>query len=101
MKPKAGICVKFLPEDLNVPVSHKDASVLDMALRAGIGIDHTCGGHATCGTCVVYIEEGLERLPPREGQELELAEDRGFNDNERLACQIHPVVGLVVRRGKA
>lgn len=101
MKPKAGIYIKFLPEDVNVPVSHKDSSVLDVAIRAGIAIDHTCGGNATCGTCVVHIDAGLESLPPREGQELELAEDRGFNDNERLACQIHPISGLVVRRGKA
>lgn len=100
MKPKAGIYIKFLPEDLNVPVSHKDVSVLDVAIRAGIALDHTCGGNATCGTCVVSVEAGLEKLNPREGQELEMAEDRGFNINERLACQIPPVSGLIVRRGK-
>jgi 2Fe-2S ferredoxin len=100
VKPKAGIYIKFLPEDQDVPVSHKDVSVLDVALRAGIAIDHTCGGHATCGTCMVNVVEGWEKLGPRDELELEMAADRGFADHERLACQIRPVSGLVVKRGK-
>lgn len=100
MKPNAGIYIKFLPEDLDVPVSHKDRSVLDVALRAGIDIDHTCGGNATCGTCLVHVVDGLEKLKPRDDQELEMANERGFNEDERLACQIYPVSGLIVRRGK-
>lgn len=100
MKPKAGIYIKFLPEDQDVLVSHKDHSVLDTAIRAGIAIDHTCGGNATCGTCVVNVIAGLDQLPAREDLELEMAEDRGFNNHERLACQIKPIAGLIVRRGK-
>ncbi len=100
MKPKAGIYIKFLPEDQDVLVSHKDHSVLDTSIRAGIAIDHTCGGNATCGTCVVHVVAGADLLAPMEDQELEMAEDRGFNDQERLACQIKPVSGLIVRRGK-
>jgi 2Fe-2S ferredoxin len=100
VKPKAGIYIKFLPEDRDVLVSHKDASVLDVAIRAGIAINHTCGGHATCGTCVINVLEGLEQLEPREELELEMAQDRGFADHERLACQIRPIDGLVVRKGK-
>lgn len=100
VNPKAGIYIKFLPEDVIVSASHRDSSVLDVAIRMGINIDHTCGGHATCGTCVVHVLQGLEELGAREEQELEMAMDRGFSDDERLACQIRPVAGLVVRRGK-
>lgn len=101
MKARTGRYIKFLPEDVNVLVSHKDCSVLEVALRAGIAIDHTCGGNATCGTCVVFVEAGLDILEPREGQELEMAEDRSFAGNERLACQIYPHPGLVVRRARS
>lgn len=99
MRPKGGIYIKFLPEDRDVLVSHKDESVLAVAIRAGIPLHHTCGGHATCGTCLVQVVEGLESLPQREGEELEMALDRGFQDNERLACQIPPLSGLVLKRG--
>lgn len=99
MKPKVGIYIKFLPDNRDVLVSHKDGSVLDVALRAGIELDHTCGGHATCGTCLVKVVAGLENLPPPEGEEYEMAQDRGFKSDERLACQIKPCAGLIVERG--
>ena len=100
MKAKSGIYINFLPEDRDVPVSHKDLTVLDVALRAGIELDHTCGGFATCGTCVVFVEQGLEALGPRDEIEAELAGDRGFAPEERLSCQMKPINGLILRRGK-
>ena len=81
-------------------MSHRDHCVLDVALRAGIEIDHTCGGFGTCGTCMVSVENGLEALAPREEIELDLAVGRGLGENERLACQIRPIANLVLRRGK-
>lgn len=97
MNPKSGIYITFLPDHPLVSVSQKDQSVLDVALRAGIEIDHTCGGHGTCGTCLVRVVEGLEKLAPRNEIELEMAEDRGFQADERLACQTCPVAGLSVQ----
>lgn len=97
MKAKSGIYINFLPDDRNVPVSQGDQSILDVALRGGIEVDHTCGGHGTCGTCRVEVLEGLQNLPARSDIELEMAQDRGFSENERLACQIPPVAGLSLR----
>ncbi|WP_413612848.1 2Fe-2S iron-sulfur cluster-binding protein [Bdellovibrio sp. HCB-110] len=97
MKAKSGIYISFLPDNLDVLVSHKDHCVLDVALRAGIAIDHTCGGNGTCGTCLVQVVEGLEKLEPRNEIEEEMAQDRSFNDQERLACQIKPFNGLSVQ----
>ncbi|MFM6929338.1 MAG: 2Fe-2S iron-sulfur cluster-binding protein [Bdellovibrio sp.] len=82
-------------------MSHKDQSVLDVALRAGLALNHTCGGFGTCGTCRVFVREGLENLPPRNEVESEMAEDRGFKDCERLACQTPPLDGLVIEIPKA
>lgn len=98
MKSKSGKSITFLPENELVLVSQKDESVLDAALRAGVEINHTCGGYGTCGTCVVFVREGLEKLPERNEIEAEMASDRGFKDDERLCCQIPPVAGLVLEK---
>lgn len=94
---KSGIYINFLPEPGDAVVSHKDRCVLDVALRAGVSIDHTCGGHGTCGTCLVEVISGLEHLGPRNELESEMAQDRGFKDCERLACQTAVEASLTVR----
>ncbi|UXR66264.1 (2Fe-2S)-binding protein [Bdellovibrio bacteriovorus] len=77
-------------------MSQKDQSVLDVALRAKVALNHTCGGNGTCGTCRVFVIQGLEKLGPRNEIEAEMAQDRVFQASERLACQMEPVDGLVV-----
>lgn len=74
-----------------------ESSVLELAIEKGIEISHSCGGHGTCGTCRVFVEKSVDKLLPRNEIELEMAEDRGFSENERLSCQIHPVPGLVIK----
>lgn len=96
MASKSGKFISFLPGNRDVPVSQKDQSVLDVALRVKVPLNHTCGGNGTCGTCRVFIVRGLEKLGPRNEIEAEMAEDRAFMESERLACQIDPVDGLVV-----
>lgn len=96
MKPKSGISISILPDHPDVLVSQKDQSVLDVALRLKIPINHTCGGNGTCGTCLVHVVEGLENLEPRNEIEAEMAEDRKFADHERLACQVKPQDRLIV-----
>ncbi|WP_253696524.1 2Fe-2S iron-sulfur cluster-binding protein [Bdellovibrio bacteriovorus] len=93
---KSGIYITFLPDHPDVPVSHKDETVLEVALRAGIKISHTCGGNGTCGTCLVHVRKGLSDIGPRNEIESEMAEDRKFLDEERLACQTPPIQGLEV-----
>lgn len=97
MSAKPGKYISFLPDNLDVPVSHKDQCVLDVALRAGLQINNTCGGFGTCGTCLVYVQKGLEKLGERNEIEAEMAADRGFADHERLACQIEPFPDLVIK----
>lgn len=71
--------------------------MLEVALRAGIEISHSCGGMGSCTTCRVIIQHSPEALPPRNELEQEIADSRGFADNERLSCQIPPHEGLEVR----
>ncbi len=89
------ISIKFLPENRLVDASH-DESVLEAALRAGVELSHSCGGNGTCGTCRVWVREGLASLPARNEVEQEMAEERGFQPQERLCCQNPPVPGLVL-----
>lgn len=71
-------------------------SVLEVAIAHEIPLNHSCGGMGSCTTCLVHVKEGLQALPPPEDVEREHAQMRGFAPNERLACQISALEGLVV-----
>lgn len=63
-------------------------SLLDVAKRAGIGIEHTCGGTPSCGTCHVKVKIGLQGLSPaKEDERSILKYERGATADSRLACQ--------------
>lgn len=96
-KAKSGISITFLPQNKNVSLSHAECSPLESAIKAGIEISHSCGGHGTCGTCLVVVEEGLQSLPERNEIEKEMAEDRGFLASERLCCQLELTQNIVLR----
>jgi 2Fe-2S ferredoxin len=96
-KPASVITVTFLPSEFVAEVSQKDENLLESALHAGFELDHSCGGFGTCGTCRVFVEEGLEKISARNEIEKEMADDRGFLSNERLSCQIKPEASLIVR----
>ncbi|MGH8445639.1 MAG: 2Fe-2S iron-sulfur cluster-binding protein [Solimonas sp.] len=60
---------------------------------ANIGVEGTCGGAMSCGTCHVYIDAAwAARLPARSGDEtmmLEaLADFVELRPTSRLSCQI-------------
>ncbi len=78
------------------------------ALRnANLGVEGTCGGECSCGTCHVYIDPAwVQRLPPRSEDEqlmLEaLAEVGEVRPGSRLSCQIRmseELSGLTVEIG--
>lgn len=87
-------------EGVSVSASQQE-SLLELALRVGLDLDHSCGGGASCGTCRVLVESPLESLAPRNELEMEMAQERGFSDQERLACQTLAQNGLRVRRPKS
>ncbi|MET1219709.1 MAG: ISC system 2Fe-2S type ferredoxin [Glaciecola sp.] len=83
----------FLPhEDLcpdgAVVEASPGTSVLDAALKNGIGIEHACEKVCACTTCHVIIREGFDSLD--EGDELEedlLDKAWGLEPESRLGCQ--------------
>lgn len=63
-------------------------TVLDVALRNGIHIEHACEKSCACTTCHVVIREGFASL--EESDELEddmLDKAWGLEPDSRLSCQ--------------
>lgn len=63
-------------------------NLLELALGAGINIEHACGGVCACSTCHVYIEDGMKNLTEStEAEEDRVEEAPDVRRNSRLACQ--------------
>ncbi|MDV2858137.1 MULTISPECIES: ISC system 2Fe-2S type ferredoxin [Oceanimonas] len=63
-------------------------TVLDVALRNGIDIEHACEKSCACTTCHVIVREGFDSL--EESTELEddmLDKAWGLEPESRLGCQ--------------
>jgi 2Fe-2S ferredoxin len=69
-------------------------TILQAALNNRIEINHSCGGNGTCGTCRIFVQKGLDLLEKANEIEAEFAAERGFAENERLACQTLAVSGV-------
>jgi 2Fe-2S ferredoxin len=66
-------------------------SILDIARRNGIEIDHACGGVCACSTCHVVIHQGIESLNEATEAEEDMLENApGLRPTSRLACQAVP-----------
>ena len=78
--------VIFEPLGLRAEV-HPDETLLDAARRAGAPVGNSCGAIGGCGRCRVRIVSGGEILGPPTAIELRVAAARGFDADERLACQ--------------
>ncbi|MCL4461168.1 MAG: 2Fe-2S iron-sulfur cluster-binding protein [Nitrospirae bacterium] len=73
-------------------------SILKAALRAGIPVEHNCGGVCACSTCHVIVEEGGKNLSPmEEDEEDQLDEAEGLTLKSRLSCQAIVHGDIVVR----
>ncbi|MFC6439532.1 ISC system 2Fe-2S type ferredoxin [Bowmanella sp. JS7-9] len=83
----------FLPHaelcpDGAVLEANKGETILDVALKNGIGIEHACEKSCACTTCHVIVREGFDSL--NESDELEddmLDKAWGLESESRLGCQ--------------
>jgi 2Fe-2S ferredoxin len=79
------------PEDVPYGRTGLPGSILDIALEAGIPLDHACGGVCACSTCHVIIREGLDSCNESTDDEQDMLDEaRGVELNSRLACQCVP-----------
>jgi 2Fe-2S ferredoxin len=66
----------------------KPASLLALALKSGVFLDHACGGVSACSTCHVIVERGGETLSPAAEKEEDMLDMApGLTARSRLACQ--------------
>lgn len=69
-------------------IASKGEHLLEVALEAGINIEHACGGVCACSTCHIYVEQGMSSLSePVEAEEDRVEEAPGLQRNSRLSCQ--------------
>jgi 2Fe-2S ferredoxin len=63
-------------------------SLLDVAMNAGVPLEHACGGSCACTTCHLIVRAGMEHLSEMEDNEadrLDTAWD--LTTTSRLGCQ--------------
>ncbi|MCB0390215.1 MAG: (2Fe-2S)-binding protein [Bdellovibrionales bacterium] len=88
--------VKIVPSNIYLKFC-KESYLLDILQNHKIEISHSCGGMGTCGTCRVIVQSEVEKLPPRNEVEQEMAVDRGFSAEERLSCQLYVKEDLEIK----
>lgn len=62
-------------------------TVLDAARRASVPLGNSCGGVGICARCRVRVVEDADALAPMTSIEVRVTGQRGFDADERLACQ--------------
>ncbi|ABL99505.1 MULTISPECIES: ISC system 2Fe-2S type ferredoxin [Shewanella] len=63
-------------------------SILDVALRNGIHIEHACEKSCACTTCHVVVREGFDELEPSDELEDDMLDKAwGLEPESRLSCQ--------------
>jgi 2Fe-2S ferredoxin len=66
-------------------------SLLDIALGAGVDLEHACGGVCACSTCHVIVKEGLQSCNEGTDDEFDqLDEAPAITLQSRLGCQCVP-----------
>ncbi len=99
-QPQQKYTITFMPMNRVVEVDPQEPSdgheglpwsILDIALRHGVEIDHACGGVCVCATCHVILREGLESCgDPTDEEEDCLDNAYGLTPQSRLACTCVP-----------
>ena len=62
-------------------------SILAIAAKANIEIDHFCGGQCSCGTCRINVLNGASNLSKMTGMEEMVLGANHTRNGCRLACQ--------------
>lgn len=71
-------------------------NLLDLLNANKVSIGQSCGGFGSCTTCRVVVTSGLQACASRTEIEKERADERGFAENERLACQVELIGSVVI-----
>lgn len=85
------VTVQVNPEELPYGDHGLPGSILDIALKHGIELDHACGGVCACSTCHVIVRQGLNACNEASDEEEDQLDDAyGLTPQSRLGCQCIP-----------
>ncbi len=65
----------------------QELNLLGAAAKGGLALNHRCGGHARCGTCLVTVLAGMDQLSPVGAAEARVLRVLKAKDGQRLGCQ--------------
>ncbi len=83
--------VRVDPEKIPYGPTGQPGSLLDIAMGAGLDVEHACGGVCACSTCHVVVKKGLDTCSEATDDELDqLDEAPAITLQSRLACQCVP-----------
>ena len=89
--------VQFIFENEKKEVRfRKGKTILQTALENDIPLAHSCTA-GTCGSCRILVVDEPIALEERGDVESDTAAERGFSENERLACLIEACPGLKIK----
>ena len=89
--PNENLDVQVDPSKIPYGQTGQPGSILDIALGAGLDLEHACGGVCACSTCHVIVKKGLETCNEATDDELDqLDEAPAITLQSRLACQCVP-----------
>ncbi len=71
-------------------------SLLDAADKLQVKLRHDCGGFATCSTCRVWVQEGMEHLTAIDLDEENMLEEAELAAPYRLSCQAKVLGDVIV-----
>lgn len=89
--PDETLDIQVDPSKIPYGPTGQPGSLLDIAMGAGLDIEHACGGVCACSTCHVIVKEGLDSCSEATDDELDqLDEAPAITLQSRLACQCVP-----------
>ncbi len=90
--------VSFLHPDGRSGEVEKNLTLLEAAKALGFGLNHDCGGNASCTTCRVEVQMGEENLSEIDFDEQDLLDREALSEPwHRLGCQAKILGDVVVR----
>ena len=75
-----------------------NTSLLEASKQLGCRLNHDCGGNASCTTCRVEVQMGVENLSDIDFDEQDLLDREALSEPwHRLGCQAKVLGDVVVR----
>lgn len=90
--------IHYSCSDRDIVATDAHESLLDLSINNGIAHWRECGGHGRCTTCRVRILDGHENVSEPTQAEQQLASERGWGNEIRLACQTRPLGNVTLER---